>query len=282
MHKKRYKNAIKLGIVGIIINLFLTTIKIILSYFTNSVSILSDAINNLSDMTSSVLTILGFKLSNKKPSKTHPYGYARYEYISSFLISIFMFITSIIFIIESISKIIYPEKLVINKITYLILLITLIIKISQFIFYKTMKKKINSLSIDAIIIETRNDIITNISILISMLVIQKLNINIDGYISLVISIILIKSSIEMLKNSIDFLIGKAHNQEEIKNIKNKILIHKEIKNINKILIHNYGENINYIDIHISLNKKEKINNIKKLISKIENSFEENITIQIDF
>jgi cation diffusion facilitator family transporter len=233
-------------------------------------------------MTSSILIILGFKLSNKKPTKTHPYGYARYEYISSFLISLFMIIMSILFIIESIFKIIRPEELVINKVTYLILFITLIVKIVQYIFYKKISIKLKSLTLKATSIETRNDIITNISILISMLVIQKLNINIDGYISLVISIILIKSSIEMLKNSIDFLIGKAHNQEEIKNIKNKILIHKEIKNINKILIHNYGENINYIDIHISLNKKEKINNIKKLISKIENSFEENITIQIDF
>ena len=250
MQKKRYKEGIKVGLIGIIINLFLSSTKIILSYFVNSVSLLADAINNLSDMTSSILTVLGFKLSNKTPNKTHPYGYARYEYISSFFISTFMIIMSILFIFESISKIIKPEKLQINKITYIILFITLIVKILQYIYYKKMSKKLNSLTLVATSIETRNDIITNVSILISMIIIQNTNYNIDGYIALVVSFILIKSSIEMFKESLSLLIGKSPNKETIKLINNKILKNKEIEKINKIIIHNYGENINYINVHI--------------------------------
>ena len=281
MKKKRYKNGMKVGIIGIIINLFLATIKIILSYLSNSVSILADALNNLSDMTSSILMLFGFKLSSKKATKKHPYGYARYEYISSFLISIFMIIMSLLFIIESITKIIKPDNLIINLNTYLILFTTLIIKLVQYVYYKKMSYKLNSLSIEATTLETRNDIITNISILISMIIMNKQNINIDGYIALIVSFILIKSSIEMLKESISILIGKNPTDEQINEIKNKILIHKEIEKINKLIIHNYGENINYINIHLKLNKKEKMNNIRKLINKIEKEFDDKITIQID-
>lgn len=282
MKKNRYKNGIKVGMIGIVINLLLSTTKIILSYYINSVSLLADAVNNFNDMTSSILTVLGFKLSNKKPNKKHPYGYARYEYISSFLISIFMTIMSILFIIESISKIIKPEKLEINKITYFILFITLIIKTLQYFYYKKMSKKLKSLTLDATTLETRNDIITNISILISILFIQKTNYNIDGYIALIVSFILIKSSVQMLKESIYELIGKAPSDEMLRKIKNKLLKNKEIKKINRIIIHNYGENINYINVHIKIDKKEKINNIIKLIKKLEKEFDNNITIQIDF
>ena len=102
---KRNKEGIKVGIAGILINLFLAIVKIILSMCTNSVSIMADALNNITDTTSSLLTIIGFKLNNKKPTKTHPYGYARYEYISSFLISVFMLIMSFIFVVKSILKI---------------------------------------------------------------------------------------------------------------------------------------------------------------------------------
>lgn len=282
MYKKRYKNGIKVGLIGIIINLFLATTKIILSYFVNSVSLLADAINNFNDMTSSILTVLGFKLSNKKPTETHPYGYARYEYVSSFLISIFMTIMSLLFIFESISKIIKPEQLAINKITYIILLITLIVKILQYIYYKKMTKSLNSLALEATSLETRNDIIANTSILISMIIIQKTNYNIDGYIALIVSFILIKSSIQMLKESLYVLVGKPPSIQMIEEVNKKILKYKEIDEINKIIFHNYGENINYINIHIKISKKVKLNNIKNIIKKIEEEFNQNITIQIDF
>lgn len=281
MNKNRYKNGIKVGLIGIMINLLLSTTKIILSYFVNSVGLLADAINNLSDMTTSILTVIGFKLSNKKPNKTHPYGYARYEYISSFLISIFMTLISTLFIIESISKIIKPENLIINKMTYIILFITLLVKLFQYIYYKNVSKKLNSLTLEATIIETRNDIITNISILLSMLFIQKTNYNIDGYIALIVSFILIKSSIKLLKESINTLIGKQSSKEMMSEINKKVLENKEVKKINKIMIHNYGYNINYISIHLKLNKNIENKEMKKLINKIEKQFNKKITIQID-
>lgn len=280
---KRNKNIIKIGIIGIMINMTLSITKIILSLLSNSVVLMADAFNNITDTTSSLITIIGFKLVNKKPTKTYPYGYARYEYISSFLISIFMIIMSIFFILESINKIILKEPLIINNITYLVLLITLSLKIIQFIYYKKQNKKINSVTLKATTLETRNDILTNISIILSMFLYNLFNINIDGYIGLIISIILTYSSIKMFLESLSLLVGKTSN-EEIINILNKLQSYKNIKSINNIMIHNYGIGINYIVIHLEINDKLKIKSIFKLIEKIKNDFKKdnyNISVQIE-
>ena len=282
--KMRYKEGIKVGVIGILINITLATIKILLSLLVNSVSIMADAINNITDTTSSILTVIGFKLGNKKPTKLHPYGYARYEYISSFLISIFMLVVSSTFVIESISKIIKPENLIINKTTFTILFITLVIKIIQYIYYIKMYKKLNSSSLKATSIETRNDIITSTSIIISMLIFSKFNVNIDGYIGLVVSVLLLISSINLFKENISLLLGIKPSDELIQYIENKILHYKQIEGIHELMIHNYGNNINYITVHVEVNKNMKLKNINKLCNKIEKEFKNdnfNIVIHIE-
>lgn len=283
-NQKRCKEGVKVGIVGIILNLILGIIKIILGIYVNSISILADAFNNLTDMTSSILTIVGFKLSNKKPTQTHPYGYARYEYISGLLISIFMVIMSSIFVIESLIKVINPEKILINKMIYIILFITLLIKIIQMLYYLKMTKKISSISLKATTIETRNDIITNISILISMYIMNIYNINIDGLIGLIVSLILVLSSIKMFKETVYPLIGIVPNEEKIKNIENILLSYKQVQGIHDLMIHNYGVGINYITVHIEIESNLSIIEMQKLTNKIEKDFKKNdlnINIHVD-
>ena len=131
------------GIFGIVSNLVLGIIKLIIGFISHSVSIMADAVNNISDTASSVLTIIGFKLANKKPDRTHPYGYARYEYVSGFVIAILMLVMGLTFAKESIMKIIHPEELVINSITYIILVIAIVGKILQMLVYLDFSKAIN-------------------------------------------------------------------------------------------------------------------------------------------
>ena len=282
MNKKiRYKEGIKVGIIGILINIFLALTKIILSLIVNSVSIMADALNNLTDTTSSLLTVIGFRLSNKKPTENHPYGYARYEYIFSFLISVFMLIMSSMFIIKSIIKIINPETLVINYITYLVLFITLIVKIIQYNYYIKMYKKLDSISLKATSIETRNDIITNASILISMFIMKTYNINIDGYVGLVVSVLLVISSFKVFLESNSLLIGTIPNKELISYIESKFILYEQVLGIHELMIHNYGNDKNYITVHIEVDKNMKLKNINKLCNKIENDFKkENLNIVI--
>lgn len=282
MHKnKRNKKGIIVSLIGIFLNFILGLVKVLLSLKTHSISILTDAVNNLTDMTSSLITMIGFKLSSKKPNKNHPFGYARYEYIAAFIISSLMLVMSTTFVIKSINKIIKPEKLIINNITFIILFITLVVKILQMQLYKKTSIKIKSSSLKAASIETRNDVITNISILISMFIMKTYNVNIDGYIGLIVSTILVYSSIKTLKETTDYLIGIKPSDDKVKYIKDKILSFNEIKEITNIKIHNYGINVDYVTIHIKAYSSKKI---IKLISLIKEEFQKeniDITIQID-
>ena len=166
---KNYKNTSDLevrnaygnvaGIFGIFTNLILGIIKFIIGIISNSISIMADAINNIADTASSVLTIVGFKLSSKKPDQKHPYGYARYEYVSGFVIALLMLLMGLTFAKESIVKIFNPEPLLINSVTYIILIIAIIGKCIQMFVYLDFAKAINSSTLKTNAIDTRNDII---------------------------------------------------------------------------------------------------------------------------
>ena len=209
--KERNKYGLLAGITGIIINLSLGAIKLIAGILTNSISIITDSVNNITDTISSVITLIGFKLSNKKPDQKHPYGYARYEYISALLVAIFMLLTGIIFAKESLLKIINPKALTITNITFLILIIAIIGKIALLLIYKNYYKKTESKTLKTNIIDTRNDTLTTTAILISMITMKITNINIDGFLGLLVSLFIIISSIKTLKEVLEPIIGTIPN-----------------------------------------------------------------------
>ncbi len=289
--KKIYKNindrsnyGIFCGVIGIIINLFLGLIKLFLGIYSRSITIMSDAFNNVTDMTSSILTIIGFKLSSKKENQYRPYIYTKYENLSSILLSMIMFILGIIFLIKSINKIISPEQLIINYITYIILFISLIVKIFQYIFLTKSSKKINSKTLYTNSLETRNDIITNTSILISMFIMKLYNINIDGYLGIIVSLFIIYTSINNCKNEIyNLLINDK--SKKINQIKSKILSYDYIEGIHNLIIHTYGYNNDYMTLHAEVNNNIDFNEIYNTINKIENDIKKqysiNLTIHID-
>ena len=273
------------GVFGIIINLILSVSKIIIGFLSNSISIMIDAFNNLTDLITSFITILGFKLSDKKPNQFHPYGYARYEYISGVLISLFMLVMGIIFTFESINKIIHPSVLEINFVTFLVLFIALILKILQMIVYMNISIYINSKTLKTNAIEARNDVITSISIFVSMIIMKIFNINIDGYLGLMVSIIILYSSISLFKEELNELVGTNPNKETIEKYKNKLLSYKNIKGIHALMIHNYGVNNNYMIVHAEMNSNLSMIKSHEIIDKIEKDFKElyniNLTIHID-
>lgn len=212
--KVKIRYGLTAGIFGIIVNLFLGTIKLLLGLFTNSITIIADAFNNVTDMTSSILTIIGFKLSSKKSSQYNQKIYMKYEYLSSILISILMLTLGIIFLFKSINKIIKPEDIIINLITFTILLISLIVKSIQYIVLKDFAQSINSKTLKTNSLETKNDIITNISILISMIIMKILNINIDGYLGLIVSLFIIYISSTNIKKEVQDLVIKNKNEKK--------------------------------------------------------------------
>lgn len=273
------------GIFGIVSNFILGIIKLIIGFVSNSVSIIADAVNNISDMASSILTIVGFKLASKKPDHKHPYGYARYEYISGFVIAILMFLMGLVFAKESIIKIIYPEELIINTVTFVVLLIAIFGKLIQMFVYKDFAKTINSNTLKTASIDTRNDIMSTSAIFISMIIMKVFNINIDGFLGLFVSLFVIYSSIKMIKEGLEPIIGIIPTKEYVKEIKDKLLSYEYVIGIHDLVIHNYGVHNDFITVHIEIDSKMNMIEAHDLMDIIENEFKEekgiDLTIHMD-
>lgn len=268
------------GIFGICTNLILGIIKFIIGIISNSVSIMADAINNIADTASSVLTIVGFKLSNKKPDKEHPYGYARYEYISGFVIALLMFIMGLTFAKESIIKIFNPEELIINNITYIILVIAIFGKILQMLVYLDFSKSINSNTLKTNAIDTRNDIISTTAILISMIIMEIFKINLDGILGLAVSGLIIFSSIQMIKEVLEPIIGIIPTEERITEITQKILSYNYVKGIHDLVIHNYGVHNDFVTVHVEIDSKMDMLTAHDLMDNIERDFKKDLGIDL--
>lgn len=268
------------GAFGIVTNLILGIIKLIIGMVSHSVSIMADAANNIADTASSILTIIGFKLSNKKKDKKHPYGYARYEYVAGFVIAILMFIMGLSFAKESIIKIFNPEELVINWITYLILIIAIIGKGIQMLVYLDFSKAINSNTLKANSVDTRNDIISTTAILISMIIMGNFKINIDGILGLAVSGFVIYSSIGMIKEVLEPIIGIIPSEEQTNQIIEKILNYEYVEGIHDLVIHNYGVHNDFVTVHVEIDSKMDIMKAHDLMDNIEKDFRDELGIEL--
>ena len=268
------------GVFGIFTNIILGIIKLIIGMISNSVSIIADAANNIADTASSILTIIGFKLSSKKPDKDHPYGYARYEYVAGFVIAIMMFIMGLTFAKESMVKIFNPEELVINWITYLILVIAIIGKGIQMLVYLDFAKAINSNTLKANSVDTRNDIISTTAILISMIIMGIFKINLDGILGLAVSGFVIYSSIGMIKEVLEPIIGIVPTEEQVKEITEKILSYEYVEGIHDLVIHNYGVHNDFVTVHVEIDSKMDIMKAHDMMDNIEKDFRDELGIAL--
>ena len=243
--KVRFKYGIVSGFFGLITNLLLFASKFVIGILSGSITIVADAINNLSDMGSCFIVLLGFKLSSKPADSEHPYGHERYEQIMALIVAVIVIAIGILLAKSSIEKIITPTKTEVNLLTYIILGIAILVKLFQFLLYKDFAKSINSDVLKASSIDSRNDIISTSAVLVAMVLINiigDVGISIDGIFGLLVSAFIIFSSIKLVKETIDPLLGVMPDEDFIKKLKNKILSYDGVLGVHDFLIHSYGAN----------------------------------------
>jgi len=268
------------GCFGIITNLILFLIKFVVGIIANSVTIMADAFNNLSDSGSCIVTILGFKLANKPADKEHPYGHARYEYIAGIIISLLILSMGVLFTKSSIEKIFNPQDINLSIATYIVLVIAILGKLVQMLVYLDFSKAINSATIRATAIDARNDILTTSAVLIAMIIMGMFKINIDSYMGLIISIFIIITAIGSLKDTINPLLGIVPSPETVEKIKNKILNHKEIRGIHDLKIHSYGVGNDFVTVHAEVPDTIGLLESHELADIIEREFKEDLNIDL--
>ena len=283
--KVRTKYGILAGVFGICTNILLTGIKIIFGILASSISIIADAINNLTDAASSILTVIGFKISSKPPDEKHPFGHERIEYIISLFIAVIILLIGGSFFIESIKLSIKKTDVSFEMITLIILIIAIIIKLYQAFFYLNISKKINSPVLRAAFRDSLSDVLVTSTVLISTICYIAFNINIDTYIGILVSCFIVYTGIKTIIESSNLLIGELPNKELVDQIVETITANEIIKGYHDLVFHMYGQNKLYATVHLEFDYKEDIIYVHEIIDEIEhevyNKFKLELVVHMD-
>ncbi|MEG1613694.1 MAG: cation diffusion facilitator family transporter [Clostridia bacterium] len=276
----RFHYGIFAGIVGILSNIVLFSLKIIVGILSGSISIIADAINNLSDAGSSVVTLLGFKMASRPADDQHPFGHARYEYVAGMIITIIVLIIGVTLFKSGIEKIINPSAVEVKTVTYVVLACAIVIKLLQGLLYKNFGKSINSQTLLASAADSRNDVITTIAVLISTIIIHTTGLNIDGYVGILVSLFIVISSIGMLKEIINPLIGSTPDKEFVDKIAKEVMSFEIVLGFHDLMIHSYGPAICFASMHVEVSEDESFVEAHDEIDNIERAFMRDLNVHM--
>ena len=284
--KVRFRYGLVAGIFGIISNALLCVFKLIVGIIGNSITIVADAINNFSDAGSSVVTLVGFKLSATPPDNDHPFGHARYEYITSLLVSVTVLFIGILLLKSSIEKCITPEAVSVNVYTYVVLGAAIAMKLVQMLIYLDFSKAINSDALKASAADSRNDVLATVAVLISTIVIDvagdKISpkVSVDGIMGIAVSAFIIVSSILLVKESISPILGEKPSKELVDKITAKILSYDGVIGVHDLVVHSYGENHCFVVAHVEVPQDVEITKSHDVIDNIEHDFWNEMHVRI--
>ncbi len=249
---EREKKIVKTSILGIVVNVILVIFKAIIGIISNSIAIVLDAVNNLTDVLSSVITIVGAKLANKAPDKKHPYGHGRIEYFTSVIISVIILIAGVTAGKESIEKIINPEETNYSLVSLIIVGVAVLVKLFLGNHVKKVGDDLNSQSLVASGQDALMDAILSFSTLVAAIINYIWKLYLEGYLGVILSIFIIKSAIEILKEAVNSMLGERADSELTEKIKKKINSFKEVQGVYDLNLHNYGPSSIIASAHIQV------------------------------
>ncbi|MBR3210964.1 MAG: cation transporter [Bacilli bacterium] len=268
MKDNREKVVVMTSIISIISNIVLAGFKAFVGLLANSIAIISDAVNNLSDALSSIITIVGTKLAGKAPDKKHPYGYGRIEYMTSMIVSAIVLYAGITAFVESVKKIIHPEVADYSTITLIILIAGIIVKFVLGIYVKKKGKDVNSDSLVASGSDAFNDAILSISVLASAIIYMIFSISLEAYVGVLLSIFIIKAGLELIKESVDNILGVRVESDLARSIKKDISKEKDVQGAYDLVLNDYGPDKYLGSIHIEVADTLSVADIDKISRKI--------------
>ncbi|HOM02935.1 MAG TPA: cation diffusion facilitator family transporter [Acetivibrio sp.] len=277
--KVRESYGVLSGVIGIICNVFLFSLKITTGLFINSIAVISDAFNNLSDLGSSVVAILGVKLSNRPPDDEHPHGHGRYEYISSLVVSFIIFAVGLELLRNSFGKIIKPEEVTFNAISISMLIISILVKLWMFSYNRYIGRIINSSINKATAQDSLNDAVATTAVVAGTLIGRVVAFPLDGIMGLIISALIMYTGFSIAKDAVDLLLGLCPDEELTKKIK-AYFNTDEIKGIHDLKVHDYGPGRISASIHAEVYEGENIVKIHSIIDEIEQKIKNELGVDI--
>jgi cation diffusion facilitator family transporter len=268
------------SVVGIASNFLLFFIKITVGIIFNSVSITADAINNLSDSGAALVTLVGFKIAGKPADSKHPYGHARMEYIAGLIVSFIVLFLGFQMGKASIEKILHPQESNFSVIALIMLMISILIKLWQYLFYRKIGKTIDSLTLLATSIDSRNDIIATSAVFVAVILTRLTGFDLDGYMGLVVAVLITITAINLIKETVSPLLGNAPSKELVDNINEKILSYDGIIGLHDLIVHNYGVARCFATVHCEVCAEQDIMISHDIIDNIERDFSKEYNIHL--
>ena len=260
---------VRTSIIGIITNVFLAAFKAAIGLLSHSIAVVLDAVNNLSDALSSLITIIGTKLSAKLPDKKHPLGYGRIEYLTALVVAAIVLYAGATSLVESIKKIIHPETADYSIVSLVIIAVAVVVKLLLGRYVKAQGKKANSAALEASGADASFDAVLSASVLLSAIIFLLFGVSLEAWVGVVISCFIIKSGIEMITETLDDILGKRADAELTGKIRSSVLEEDEVRGVYDIIVNNYGPNKNTCSLHIELPDVMTVDQVDVLTRRIQ-------------
>ena len=267
------------GVVGIVSNLILCIMKILIGLVSRSIAIIADGINNLADASSSIITLVGFKLASQPEDEDYPYGHARIEYLTGLFISIVIIVIGLQLLRTSIDKILHPDPLEFSCLTIIILVAAILIKLWQSLFNRSIGRKIRSVTLMATAADSRNDVISTSAVLISVIVGKFTGIQIDGYMGCLVALFIIWSGIQLVRETTSPLLGEAPDQELVDSIAEIVKKEPGVLGIHDLMVHNYGPGKIFASMHIEVDADGDLMESHDMIDNIEKRIKDELHVE---
>ena len=265
----REHNGTLAAAVGILSNIFLCIIKGLIGLFSGSIAVTADAVNNLSDAGSSVITLLAFKIAGKPADEEHPYGHARIEYISGMAVSFIIILLGLELMGSSFEKILHPEEVGVSALTYLVLIVSIAVKLWQGMFNRNLGKRISSEALQATAADSLNDVFSTGAVLLSTLVYQFTTIPIDGWVGMLVAIFITISGVKLIMETGSPLLGQAPDPQMVRELEEKITAYDGVIGIHDLQVHNYGPGRVFATVHAEVPANRDILVSHDIIDNIE-------------
>lgn len=268
------------GAVGIVTNFLLFLMKIVVGTVFHSVSVTADAVNNLTDSGSSVVTLIGFKMASKPADEKHPFGHARIEYLSGVIVSFIVIFLGLQLGMSSIEKILTPEENALTPVALVVLVISILAKLWQCLFYRKVGRMIKSESVEATSKDSRNDVIATSVVLLGAVITMLTGVNLDGYMGAAVALFIVFSGVQLTISTADPLLGQAPEGELVQTITEKMLSYPGIIGMHDLAVHNYGVGRCFASAHCEVDAKNDILVSHDLIDNIERDFSRDLGIHM--
>ncbi|MGN1340273.1 MAG: cation diffusion facilitator family transporter [Oscillospiraceae bacterium] len=278
-HKRAHYGKIA-GIVGIVCNTLLCIGKFIAGVMSGSVSITADAANNLTDALSSVISLVGFRLSEKRPDEEHPFGHARYEYIAGFVVAVMVMVIGVELLRGSIGRIIKPQPVEFSVVSVVVLAVSILVKLGMMLFNTSMGKRIDSHTLIATAADSRNDCITTAAVLAAAIISHYADVQLDGIMGTLVAAFILYSGAGLVRNAMDPLLGNAPDPKLVESIREKILTYPGVLGAHDLIVHDYGHGRQFATVHVEMAAENSAIDSHNVIDRMEREFQRDMGLNM--